>query len=365
VLSVSNRRFHRFAQIIFFCVHLRHLWLTLVLSETQNELGRAARKCCNPRVDDEFITLTESAGLLDLSNRSRLCLLGADRARFLHGQVTNDINGLAEHTGCYAALVNAKGKMESDLFAYRLAEEILLDFEPGLADAVQARLESFIIAEDVEVADVTPHFGLLSVQGPKAPEVLAALELPAPETEFALTKTVDEIFVVNRPRLGSMGFDLFVPVDAMEDLKLRLAKHAPLCGEAAFEKARVLATIPRFGKDFTANNLAPEGGIEARAISYAKGCYIGQEIISRIRSRGKVNRILRGLRLDGATVEGDAIYLGEKQVGTLSSVITEPDAALAIVHRDAAELGTALRVDTINGGVNANTATLPFEKFTL
>ena len=316
-------------------------------------------------MDDEFNALTKSAGWLDLSNRSRLCLLGADRAKFLHGQVTNDINGLAEHTGCYAALVNAKGKMESDLFAYRLAEEILLDFEPGLADAVRARLESFIIAEDVEVADVAPHFGLLSVQGPKAAAVLATLELPVPETEFSLAKTADEIFVVNQPRLGSAGFDLFVPVDALADWKSRVAEHAPLCSETAFEKARVLATVPLFGKDFTSNNLAPECGIEARAISYAKGCYIGQEIISRIRSRGKVNRILRGLRLDGAAVEGDAIYLGEKQVGTLSSVITEPDAALAIVHRDAAELGTALRVDTINGGVNANTATLPFEKFTL
>jgi folate-binding protein YgfZ len=316
-------------------------------------------------VDNEFNALTKSAGWLDLSNRSRLCLLGADRAKFLHGQVTNDINGLAEHTGCYAALVNAKGKMESDLFAYRLAEEILLDFEPGLADAVRARLESFIIAEDVEVADVAPHFGLLSVQGPKAAAVLATLELPVPETEFSLAKTADEIFVVNQPRLGSAGFDLFVPVDALADWKSRVAEHAPLCSETAFEKARVLATVPLFGKDFTSNNLAPECGIEARAISYAKGCYIGQEIISRIRSRGKVNRILRGLWLDGAAVEGDAIYLGEKQVGTLSSVITEPDAALAIVHRDAAELGTALRVDTINGGVNANTATLPFEKFTL
>ena len=316
-------------------------------------------------MDDEFNALTKSAGWLDLSNRSRLCLLGADRAKFLHGQVTNDINGLAEHTGCYAALVNAKGKMESDLFAYRLADEILLDFEPGLADAVRARLESFIIAEDVEVADVAPHFGLLSVQGPKAAAVLATLELPVPETEFSLAKTADEIFVVNQPRLGSAGFDLFVPVDALADWKSRVAEHAPLCSETAFEKARVLATVPLFGKDFTSNNLAPECGIEARAISYAKGCYIGQEIISRIRSRGKVNRILRGLRLDGAAVEGDAIYLGEKQVGTLSSVITEPDAALAIVHRDAAELGTALRVDTINGGVNANTATLPFEKFTL
>jgi folate-binding protein YgfZ len=318
------------------------------------------------RVDEEFIALTETAGWLDLSNRSRLCLLGADRAKFLHGQVTNDINGLAEHTGCYAALVNAKGKLESDLFVYRLAEELLLDFEPGLADAVRARLESFIITEDVEVADVAPHFGLLSVQGPKAAEVLTALELTAPETEFALEKTPDEIFVVNQPRLGSMGsvgFDLFVPVDAAENLKSRLADHAPLCGEPAFEKARVLATVPRFGKDFTSDNLAPEGGIEARAISYAKGCYIGQEIISRIRSRGKVNRILRGLRLDGAAAEGDAIFLGEKNVGTLSSVIENPNSALAIVHRNAAELGTELRVEANEGSVKSEVSTLPFEKF--
>ena len=317
------------------------------------------------RVDDEFTSLSKMTGLLDLSNRSRLCLLGADRAKFLHGQVTNDINGLAEHTGCYAALVNAKGKMESDLFAYRLADEILLDFETGLADAVRSRLESFIIAEDVEVADVAPHFGLLSVQGPKAAEVLAALKLPTPESEFSLTKTADEIFVVNQPRLGSVGFDLFVPVDAAENLESRLAEHAPLCSEAAFEKARVLSTIPRFGKDFTSDNLAPEGGIEARAISYAKGCYIGQEIIARIRTRGKVNRILRGLRLDGAAAEGDEIFLGDKKTGVLSSVTTKPNVALAIVHRDAAEPSTSLRVNTKNGSVTAKVATLPFERFSV
>jgi len=317
----------------------------------------------NPRVDDDFATLTQSAGWMDLSSRSRLCLLGTERAGFLHGQVTNDINGLAKHTGCYAALINAKGKMESDLFAYRLEDEFLLDFEPGMTDAVRSRLENFIIAEDVEVADVAPHFGLLSVQGPKAGEVLAALEMPIPETELALTKTANEIFVINHPRLGTTGFDLFVPLDALEETKSQLAEHAPLCSEAAIEKARVLATIPRFGKDFTTENLAPEGGIEARAISYAKGCYIGQEIISRIRSRGQVNRILRGLRLNDEAATGDPVFLAAKKVGALSSVIAEPNAALAIVHRDASELGAELRVETNTGNVSAKVATLPFEKF--
>ena len=140
-------------------------------------------------VEQEFTALTEGAGWLDQSDRSRLCLLGADRARFLHGQVTNDINGLGEFTGCYAALVNAKGKMESDLFAYRLADEILLDFEPGLTAAVQARLERYVIAEDVEIADVAPHFGLLTIQGPQAESILTELDLPAPTEPLTVAQT--------------------------------------------------------------------------------------------------------------------------------------------------------------------------------
>ena len=289
--------------------------------------------------------------------------MGADRVNFLHGQVTNDINGLDENSGCYAALVNAKGKMESDMFVYRLEKELLLDFEPNLAVSVQSRLEKFIITEDVEVVDVAPHFGLLSIQGPKSAKVLESLKLPIPVEEYTLAKTDEEIHIINQPRLGTVGFDLFVPVDSLNEWKPRLAEYAPLCDEAAFEHARITGTIPRFGKDITEKNLAPEGGIESRAISYAKGCYIGQEIIARIRTYGKVNRILRGLSLDGVATAGDVIFLGAKKVGILSSVTTEPNIALAIVHRDAAELGTLLQVETKSGSVMAKTATLPFERF--
>ena len=317
------------------------------------------------RVEDQFKALTETAGLLDLSNRSRLCLMGDDRVKFLHGQVTNDINGLTENSGCYAALVNAKGKMESDLFVYRLKEELLLDFEPNLTKSVQSRLEKFVITEDVEVTDVAPHFNLLSVQGPDATKVLEALKLPVPQENYTLAKTEEEIHIINQPRLGTVGFDFFVPIDSLDEWKLRLADHVPLCDEAAFERARILTTIPRFGKDFTEANLAPEGGIEARAISYSKGCYIGQEIIARIRTYGKVNRILRGLSLDGVAAEGDEISLGDKKVGVLSSVATDANIALAIVHRDAATLGTLLQVETKNGSVTAKTATLPFERFSV
>ena len=125
----------------------------------------------------EHAALRESAGVLDLSFRSRLCLVGADRARYLHGQVTNDVKKLRTGEGCYAAITTAKGKMESDLNIFALADELLLDFEPGLTDKISARLEKFIVADDVQIVDAAPHYGLLSVQGPKSAEVIVALGL--------------------------------------------------------------------------------------------------------------------------------------------------------------------------------------------
>ena len=334
-------------------------------AKARMNLERKAKAGAIARVEDEFTALTEDAGLLDLSCRSRLCLLGEDRTKFLHGQVTNDINGLAEHTGCYAALVNAKGKMESDLFIYRLADEILLDFEPNLTEAVKTRLEKYIIAEDVEIADVAPHFGLLSIQGPKAAVVLKDLGIPEPKDKLGIATGPNEEYVINQPRLGTTGFDLFAPIGELKIWKTRLAQHALPCSEKAFEKARVLSSIPRFGKDLTEANLPPEGGLESCAISYTKGCYIGQEIIARIRTYGQVAKALRGLKLDGPAAEGDAVFRKDKQVGMLSSVITQPDMALALIRREANDLGNTLCVKTKNGDVSAVVATLPFEKFGL
>src|SRR5471030_1946884 len=131
----------------------------------------------------EHAALDETVGVIDLSFRSRICLTGADRVRFLHGQVTNDVKKLRTGEGCYSAITTAKGKMESDLNIFSLADELLLDFEPGLTGKISARLEKFIVADDVQIVDAAPHYGLLSVQGPQAAEVINALglfaELPA------------------------------------------------------------------------------------------------------------------------------------------------------------------------------------------
>src|SRR5688572_23979264 len=132
-------------------------------------------------VELHYRYLRKAAGVIDLSARSRVCVAGADRQRFLNGQVTNNVKDLKTGQGCYAALVTAKGKMQSDLFIYCLRDELLLDFEPGLSRAVIERLEKYVIADDVQVVDVAELYGMLTVQGPRSAEVIRAvgLELPS------------------------------------------------------------------------------------------------------------------------------------------------------------------------------------------
>ena len=328
----------------------------------------------------EHRALRETAGILDLSFRGRLCLAGADRHRFLHGQVTNDVNALQAGEGCYAALITAKGKMISDLNIYRLENELLLDFEPGLSDTVRERLDHYIIADDVQVVDVAAQYGLLSAQGPKAPELLSklrlGLELPAEPMSFVChtDERMGEIYLLNQPRLGTAGFDLFVPNAALlkmiEELsKLPCSAGARLCGWEAFEMARIEAGIPRFGVDMDESNLPPEAGIEERAISYRKGCYIGQEVINRIRTYGQVARALRGLQLAGdlsnLPKRGDKLFKADKEVGVVTSALASPtlnaNIALGYVRREANAPGTELTVRTDTGESSAIIVPLPFQ----
>jgi folate-binding protein YgfZ len=327
----------------------------------------------------EHGTLNNSVGILDLSFRSRLCLLGNDRRNFLNGQVTNNVKDLQVGQGCYAALITAKGKMQSDLNIFNLENEILLDFEPGLSETVKERLEKYIIADDVQIMDVAPHYGLLSVQGLKCAEVINALQLgfalPEMPLRFSNAKdeTLGEIYLMNNPRIGSAGFDLFVPTNslgAVADKLIAAAKQigGRACGWEALDVARVEAGIPRFGVDMDETNLPPEAGLESRAISYAKGCYIGQEVIARIRTYGQVAKALRGLRLadDLKTLpmKGDKLFLGEKEIGYITSAIASPtlnaNIALGYVRREANKIGTDLVVQTKNGKSTAKIVELPF-----
>jgi folate-binding protein YgfZ len=340
----------------------------------------------------EHKALREAAGVFDLSFRGRICLTGADRVRFLHGQVTNDVKKLRTGEGCYAALVTAKGKMQSDMFVYCLPDELLLDFEPGLAKTVTERLEKYIVADDVHLVDVGQLYGLLSVQGPKAEIVVRAIglfgvppsggtdrvnaELPTKLLTLVHTSdaTLGEMYLVNNRRFGgSAGFDLFVPINslhAVADKLIAAVKEVGgcACGWTAFETARVEAGVPRFGADMDETNIPLECGIEARAISYNKGCYIGQEVINRIHSIGHVNRQLCGLRLadDLKTLPawGEKLLKDDKEVGYITSVVFSPtleaNIALGYVRREMGESGSKLELSVESVKTNATVVRLPF-----
>lgn len=325
----------------------------------------------------EYGALRESAGILDLSFRGRLCVLGADGRAFLNGQVTNNVKDLKTGEGCYAALVNAKGKMQSDLNIYCLENEWLLDFEPGFSAAVRSRLEKYIIAEDARVAEAAPHFGLLSAQGPRAAAVLEALSLRGPAKAFGAARMEDaalgEVYIVNQPRIGTAGFDVFVsaaalPAAAEKLLTAARAAGGRWCGWAALETARIEAGLPRFGADMDGANLPLEAGLDDRAVSASKGCYIGQEVMARIRTYGQVAKVLRGLRLpddlEALPARGDKLFLGAKEAGFITSATASPalraNIALGYVRREANRTGTELRLESGGKQIPARIVDLPF-----
>jgi len=270
--------------------------------------------------------------------------------------------------------------MQSDLYIFCLENELLLDFEPGLTQTITERLDKFIIADDVQIVDVGPHYGLLSVQGPKAADVIRKLELDFTFLERPLAfssvknETLGEMYLMNQSRVGLPGYDLFVPTPALGAVADKLIAAAReiggrACGWSALEMARIEAGIPRFGQDMDETNLPPETGVDARLISYTKGCYIGQEVIARIRTYGQVAKALRGLRLadDMKTlpVKGDKLFKGEKEVGYITSAVASPalkaNVALGYVRREANQIGTELTLRTKEGDSLLTIVKLPFE----
>lgn len=279
---------------------------------------------------------------IDYSNRGRLCLLGKDRATFLHGQVTNNVKDLEAGRGCYAALADHKAKLQADLFIYNLGEELLLDFEPNLAEKVIARLEKFIIADDVQIVDASGAFGLMTLVGPEA----LALR---PELKPFEIKLVGDSYYARTPRFGVDCIDVFYPRENPPSFP-----GFALAPENALETLRIENGVPRFGVDMLEGSLVPES-LGENAISYSKGCYIGQEVIARIRTYGQVAKALRQLRFDaGAAVPkpGDKIEHDGKEVGHVTSAVFSPrfqrPVALGYVRKECNAPGTRVMV---NGAV--------------
>src|SRR4051794_38528082 len=266
--------------------------------------------------------------VVDRSERGKLALTGAEAKDFLHGQVTNDILGLTPGHGCYAAFLTHKGKMLGDMRVFDLGDELLLDCERVALQELFNMIRRYKLGRDVELHKRTVELGLLSVIGPSAPDLAG----PAEHDNARVTLGGADIVAVRT----DVGIDLFFA--AADKAAVRGALEFPDGDEASAEIVRVEHGRPRYGVDLDDSVIPQEAGLNERAVSFTKGCYVGQETVARLYYRGKPNRRLLGLRLSEPVEPGTEVKLGEKVVGKLGSVVVSPDhgpIALALVRREA------------------------------
>ena len=306
---------------------------------------------------DEYRALTEGCGLVDRAGRGRLALTGPERREFLHGQVTQDIETLEPGHGRYAALLTHKGKMLSDLRVLDLGDELLLSCERAGLQELFNMIRRYKLGADVELHKRTLEMGELSLIGPDARRIAGATEL-GPDEHDNVRATIGEHDVILVAT--DLGVDVFCDAEATEGVRgTLLAAGAVEVTEAAAELVRVESGRPRYGVDVDDNTIPQEAGLNDRAVSFTKGCYVGQETVARLFYRGKPNRHLRGLRLSAEVEPGTPLLLGEKEVGRLTSVAVSPThgpIGLALVRRQA-EPGTAI---TAGEDATAEVVELPF-----
>ena len=308
-------------------------------------------------LDGQYRALREEAGYL-ARERTALIVRGTDAAEYLQGQLTNDTEALEREEGRYAALLDRKGHLQSDMRLLHLEnDEIWIDLEPGPAPGVLKHLRTYSIGREVEVEDVTERWAITSLIGPRSLQ-LSGFEGLGPEhaQRFREWDGTDVLAVAT-----DVGLDLLTSADQAASLsELLRAAGAAEVSEQAAEIIRVESGRPRFGLDMGPESMPAEAGITERAVDFEKGCYIGQEPVARLHYRGKPNRTLRGLRLSSPAERGDPLLLGDREVGTVGTVCLSPalgPIALAIVRREAA-VGDRLAVG--GGGATAEVVGLPF-----
>jgi tRNA-modifying protein YgfZ len=301
-------------------------------------------------VTSEYELLTEAAGLVDRSERAKFVVRGGEAVDFLQGQVSNDVEALRPGTGCYATILNHKGKLRTDLRILRAGDFLWLDSE-AVGDAVlRHMLATYSLGRDVQWEDLTEDHAILSLIGPGADETAAE---PPPPEEHSFTDSGSGIWVRT-----DLGIDVLCGRARADELRAELGVEE-VSPEAA-ECLRIESGRPRLGIDMDAETMPQEAGINERAVDFEKGCYVGQETVARLHWRGKPNRHLRGLRLSEPVERRTDVLLGEKVVGRVSSVCVSPrfgPIALALVRREAAP-GDTVRV----GGIEAEVVELPFAR---
>ena len=289
--------------------------------------------------------------------------------------LSNDLKALKPFDGQYATVLTQQGKVIADVRVLCSLNSFYLDFWEYLKERILEHLNRYLVADEVEIADRSDEYAILSLQGPRAEALLRSLagdaELPTKPQQHVMAN-IDEaaICVVRQSHTGEPGFDLIAPKASLLKIAKKLTEvgkqfSAAWIGEEAQNVLRVEAGIPRFGIDFTEDNLLLEVDIE-HAVSFSKGCYLGQEVVERIRSRGHVNRKLCGLLLEGhdAAKAGDRLFAGEKEIGTVTSSVISPrlkrPIALGYVSKDFWSPGKELFIRRDGAAIRAVVTERPF-----
>lgn len=308
---------------------------------------------------EEYAAVRNSVGIVDLSHRGKLRLSGKEHLKFLQGMLTNDINMLEEGKGLYAAILNVKGRMIADMKVYREKESALLDLEPGMNERIRDHLIKFRLSYRANIEDVTESLALVSVQGPDSGRLLEKTfgDGISELSEYGfLTKEVNafQIMIARANRTGKEGYDIFVGSDAATKLWEILAENGmefnskPI-GLDAMEILRIEAGIPVYGVDMGENTIPIEAGLW-NALSFEKGCYIGQEVIARIKWRGHVNWHLVGFGIEDkrTPAKDDKVFRDGREIGYITSSAFSPALnkviALGYIRREFKDPGTEILV---------------------
>ena len=309
-----------------------------------------------PDIDAEYRQIREECALL-YRERSVISVKGPDAAEYLQGQITNDAEGLAPGSGCYALLLDRKGHIQADMRVLRLGDgDFRIDTAPTAGPGLLKHLKTYMIGRQVEVDEA--DLALISLLGPGSTATTGL----APGNEMDSTEATiagTECLVV----ATDSGLDIFCGTsDAPVVGEQLIADGAVPVSEAAAEIVRVESGRPRLENEMSAGPMPAEAGLVERTVDFTKGCYIGQEPVARLHYRGSPNRFLRGLRLDGAAAAGDPVRLGERELGTIGTAVVSPASgriALAILRKEA-EPGSDVSITTEGGEISGTVVPLPF-----
>jgi len=278
-----------------------------------------------------YQALHSGAAWLDVSNRGRIKMLGEDRARLLHAMTTNHIQQLTPGAGCYAFFLTAQGRLLSDANILCRPDHFLIDLEPETREKIYQHLDHYIIADDVTLEDVTGQTAAIAIQGPKAAGILRFAGAPLPDADYGNVEWESRL-IVKLP----LGFLVVAPQQEQQEVISQLESAGAIAGDSdAFRVNRIEHGKPRYGEDLSERFLAQEAN-QPQALHFGKGCYLGQEIVERVRSRGQVHRVLMPLTLETKEppTAGTKLQIGEAAAAEITSAAYSPalDKVVALAY---------------------------------